>query len=481
MAAISTLVSANPVWIAIRNLAIVFGVILFASLFGIFTRPVGLLAAVWPANAILLGMMVRNPHLATRVGWLAAFAGFITADLATGGELSITLWLTITNMAGAYLGYRLFMQLEPEDRRLSRPSSIVSLFGISVLAAGTAATVGAGAAQVVFGRDLLTGFVFWFTTELVNMIVILPAILACPSPDNLRLLLRRKVDISRLMPGLALTISLVVSPIVGGPGAIAYPVPALIWCALSYNLFTTTLLSLCFSLGQLMNAASGATGGGSGVDDLMASVSIRLAIVLIALGPLAVASVNVAREELLDRLHHTANHDYLTGALSRGAFMERSQHCLNGATIRPSLAILMLDLDHFKTINDLHGHPTGDRVLAEVVRQVKGSLRSNDLIGRLGGEEFALLLTSVTKREALSTAERIRSMISSTFVVDDTGTPLRVTASIGLVYGDARSQASLSELLSRADRALYEAKLAGRNRVVMAGAISEAGSERPAA
>ncbi len=82
--------------------------IFLASLFGILTRPVGFLAALWPANAILLGLMVRNPGLASIWGWVGAFAGYIVADVVTGGDIAITLWLTLANLAGAFTGYTLF-------------------------------------------------------------------------------------------------------------------------------------------------------------------------------------------------------------------------------------------------------------------------------------------------------------------------------------------------------------------------------------
>jgi hypothetical protein len=293
----------------IRDVLIVFIVVQAAALFGIVTRPVGFLAAVWPANAVLFGLMVRNPRLATLSGWLSAFVSYLAADIITGGAIGITVWLTAANIAGAFLGYNLCMRLAPEDRTLSRPISIVWLFAICMMAAGMAAAVGSGAARIVFDRDLVTGFTLWFTTELVNMLVFLPAILTWPGLAAFRALFRRKNDLLTWMPAILLAVMLVASPIVGGPGAFAYPIPALIWCALTYSLFTTALLTMCFSLIQLVSAAMGLLHAPSGSDELMVNVSIRLAISLLVLGPLAVACINAAREELLKRLHYTANHD----------------------------------------------------------------------------------------------------------------------------------------------------------------------------
>lgn len=160
-----------------RGPMFIFMLILIASLFGILTRPMGFLAAVWPANALLLAFMVRKPSLSTPAGWLAALLGYLAADLLTGGGLFITLWLTAANMAGAFVGYILFMRLSEEYRRLAQPTSIISLFWICTIAAAAAGVVGSGAALVLFERDAVTGFAFWFTTELVNALIVVPIVL----------------------------------------------------------------------------------------------------------------------------------------------------------------------------------------------------------------------------------------------------------------------------------------------------------------
>lgn len=467
------------------NLAIVFGVVLAASLFGILTRPMGFLAAFWPANAILIGMMARHPALSTPFGWVAAFAGYVAADMMTGSAPVVTLWLTLANMAGAATAYLLLMRLRLADRRLEHPASVVYLFVICVAAAGVAALAGAAASMLVFDRDPFTGFAFWFATELVNMIVVLPVILTSPPIRSWRLPvpLRRRWDHS--LPAIVLAASVAGALVVGGPGAFAYPVPALLWCALSYSLFSTSILVLGFSIVQLVALSAGYLSVPADGDRLMTDVSIRLAIALIALGPLAVASINAAREKLVRRLRHTANHDGLTGALTRGAFLEQARRKLDApASHDVRAAVLMLDVDSFKSFNDRYGHAVGDRVLAEAAQAIRTGLRAEDIFGRLGGEEFAILLTALSPQEAHDAAERIRARVERlTFEaasIEAGEAELRITVSIGLA---SRTDAGrdLRELLIAADRAVYEAKSGGRNRIVVADAPAQRKPGRTAA
>ena len=126
------------------------------------------------------------------------------------------------------------------------------------------------------------------------------------------------------------------------------------------------------------------------------------------------------------------------------------------------MAVLMVDIDHFKRVNDTYGHLVGDEVLRRVARQLGGALRTSDAIVRYGGEEFLLLLADVTLDEALRAAERARSTIEAqTLYVGDA--PIQVTVSMGVEVQDPREP--LGTTVERADAALYEAKRRGRNRV----------------
>lgn len=172
----------------------------------------------------------------------------------------------------------------------------------------------------------------------------------------------------------------------------------------------------------------------------------------------------------LDRLHikltHLSYADGLTGLANRRRFMEVLEaELVRQARSANELCLLLIDADHFKDINDHHGHHAGDAVLRELAAILMASVRAPaDLPARLGGEEFAVILPDTRVDEARRVAERLREQVA-THVFEDRDTRLRVTISIGLVTARGLN---LGALLQRADEALYRAKQTGRNRVVEA-------------
>ena len=163
-----------------------------------------------------------------------------------------------------------------------------------------------------------------------------------------------------------------------------------------------------------------------------------------------------------------ANHDELTGAASRRALMEAIEGAVSRAARgNASLATLMIDVDQFKLINDQYGHLVGDAVLKEIVSRVTARLRTHDLLGRYGGEEFVVALEGADAHSALRVAEDIRRAVGDRpFRVD--GKDIPVTVSIGAHARTPRSTPSeTDEILSACDRAMYAAKNSGRNQVIM--------------
>ncbi|MBB6306497.1 GGDEF domain-containing protein [Xanthobacter tagetidis] len=454
--------------------AILFAVVFGASLFGILTRTSGFLAAFWPANALLLGLLVRFPRLDTVGGWIGALLGYLAADLLAGGDLVKTVWLTVANLSGVAVGVTLFGMLNEEDRRLRRPLSVLFLFGISMGVGAAAAVIGAPGVPAFFGKDLYVGAAFWFATETTNAIILLPVILTAPWPPRL-LRLRRLDDLralgQRAAPVAALVVSLILGALIGdpgaasgGPGALAFPAPALLWCALSYSLFGTAVLTMLVSIWQLLSMTYGPLGPENAPLDNAAAVD-RLAIMLLALGPLTAASINAARNDLLKRLEAIATYDSLTGALARAAFLERAnQHFVDPARAA-SVAVLMLDIDRFKRINDTYGHAAGDVALAAVAGTIGSALREGDLFGRMGGEEFAIVLPRAAADSAM-VAERLRAAVAAMAIPIDGTASLTLTVSIGVARPARTAPAELDRLLGAADRALYQAKNTGRDRVV---------------
>jgi diguanylate cyclase (GGDEF)-like protein len=178
--------------------------------------------------------------------------------------------------------------------------------------------------------------------------------------------------------------------------------------------------------------------------------------------------LDVTEQRLMEaELRHIGSVDALTGTANRRAFMEQAEHARAAAAATDApLSVLMLDIDRFKAINDRYGHSVGDEVLAAVAGRIRAALGEEDVLARMGGEEFAVVLPGRSGDAVRAAAERIRTAISVSPVQTMSG-PVAVAASIGATeYGGGED--SVDDLLREADRALYEAKATGRDRVVWA-------------
>lgn len=163
-------------------------------------------------------------------------------------------------------------------------------------------------------------------------------------------------------------------------------------------------------------------------------------------------------------LHSLATHDSLTNVLTNGALRRAAKKQLDHEKRhnRP-LSIIAIDIDHFKGVNDEHGHAAGDAVLREVAAVLRSGSRPTDIVGRIGGEEFVVVLPETGIDGAMDYAERLRARLASASI-PTTNEPLKVTASLGVSQVNALSE-TFEEVLERADKALYRSKKAGRNRV----------------
>jgi diguanylate cyclase (GGDEF)-like protein len=164
-------------------------------------------------------------------------------------------------------------------------------------------------------------------------------------------------------------------------------------------------------------------------------------------------------------LRQIARQDAMTGALTRrGFFAELEREFLRATRYDRASSLVLIDVDHFQQVNDRYGHAAGDAVLVSIANACMASMRKSDTFGRIGGEEFALLLPETDAEEAADAAERIRRIIEAT-IVEAQGASVRATVSIGIAPTPAASEGP-SVWFSEADIALYEAKQFGRNRVV---------------
>lgn len=196
-------------------------------------------------------------------------------------------------------------------------------------------------------------------------------------------------------------------------------------------------------------------------------VPLPLALGLGGLFVYLVASLDRAWEAV----NELAMQDTLTGLGNRRRFLPVAQRELDLAhRHQQALTVVVLDVDHFKSVNDTFGHLHGDAVLVEIARRCQHALRNTDMLARWGGEEFIMLLPNTPPEQALLLAERVREAIAAPPSMRVDGQEVQVTVSMGAA-GIAPGQAlSLAELIKRADAALYRAKASGRNQVTMSDA-----------
>lgn len=172
-------------------------------------------------------------------------------------------------------------------------------------------------------------------------------------------------------------------------------------------------------------------------------------------------------EDFQQRLYESAVRDPLTGAFNKRYLTERMDQEFAAAERRTRpLSLVVIDLDHFKAVNDTYGHDVGDQVLRAVSEAIQGGLRREEVFARYGGEEFVVLMRETSLADAMRGAERIRGLIEARPIVLEDGQSITVTASMGVASTDGAWHNSAMRLFIRADRNLYKAKQAGRNTVV---------------
>ncbi|MDR5744203.1 GGDEF domain-containing protein [Caballeronia sp. LZ029] len=197
-----------------------------------------------------------------------------------------------------------------------------------------------------------------------------------------------------------------------------------------------------------------------------------LALGILVLPSLCIGLVMMAHDRLAQRLERLARFDDLTGALSRKAFLATAAERLaRGGQKRGRECVAVVDVDHFKSVNDRYGHAAGDEVLRHFASIVRARIRDDDAFGRIGGEEFCLFCTAERIEDVTALVERLRKTVEAT-PCDVPGGVLHYTFSAGIAMWDGREP--LASLMARADSLLYAAKVAGRNRVKapIAGALA---------
>lgn len=437
---------------------------------GIASRPLSFLAFFWPANSVLLGLLIRFPSTRRLSSFLGAYSGYVVADLLQGTPFALTLVLTTSNFLYVVTTFALYMFL---ISILKQPTEVILTFLFALCGVGSVAGALFAATFVpMFNTKFMLGglwdeFGYWFTSELQNALLLLPIILNLPQYSQVKHYFSRNrgLQLTDLLPFGAVLISIAASYYDSGPGSLLYPIAALIWCAIRYKPIVVALITSLTSA-YIIYHVSGHYLLLYPNDYFSNTISIRIGLIMMTIAPLTVSSISVLHSELIQKLQHAIAHDELTSSLTRRQFLQ-SVRLLQEKVHKENKtsAFFMLDVDHFKQVNDNYGHQIGDRALQTCVTTIQNILHPHDLLGRFGGEEFAIFIADTTKESAFDLAEQIRIKISQQPIYIYGKLPIFIQVSIGISLYSPSSHRAIENLFKEADDALYQAKRQGRNRV----------------
>jgi diguanylate cyclase (GGDEF)-like protein len=243
---------------------------------------------------------------------------------------------------------------------------------------------------------------------------------------------------------------------------------SLVRMAYRFTAGSYAVMVLALAMRAIATLRAGSSTGFDAADKTFFLLAMSIAQFGAAFGFMLMLNYRLAAE-----LEYAASRDSLTGTLNRRSMsVIAGQLCLQLAKLQQPLALMMLDVDHFKSINDRYGHQQGDKVLQSVAELALASIRQSDYLGRYGGEEFCVLLPDSTENDAFQIAERMRNNFANTPLKTDSGETVICTISIGIC--DSRLFGlNYEAMVKQADKALYYAKRNGRNRVLTVTELSD--------
>lgn len=443
---------------------------------GIWSRLHSALAAFWPANAVLAASLVRWPSLRTPAGWAGAVAGYYLADLTTGGEFVLTSYLTATNMMGVVAAVAVLTRLSHTDLALRRPQSVLLVLGAG-LAGTVSATIGGAYVGVTqFDHTLTRSIESWFSTELAGYMTCLVLVLAIPHHTAIVRSLHRTAALRTLrdpqwtIPVLLFGFAVFAAPVLAGASTLVLAIPVLAWIALNGSVFLTAMFGVAATATFELMLRAGTADPGFDFNAMSSyeQASMRVSLCIMFMGPVMVATASQQRIGQLAALQTAASYDPHTGVLTRQAVESRGARATaSGASPRPHLAAFIIDVDHFKTVNDTYSHSAGDAVLTAVAQRCRHSLREDDVFGRYGGDEFFGYLRHVSAADALAMAQRMCQQVARE-PVEVNGQLIAVTISIGIAHTAKHPVRTFDQLVHVADQALLQVKREGRGRALVA-------------
>jgi len=454
-------------------LAGVYFVIAKASL--LLAIPPGYATAVWPPSGLALAALVMfGPRIWPGI-WLGATLVNLTVDASLFAAAAIGCGNTLEALAGAALMRRWIADTPPY---FDRARNVVRFIGVGLLCPAAAASIGVGSLALegaVPPSEFVANWWTWWHGDAAGIIIVTPAILTWSKRHDFVWSRAKKLEAG----GYALAL-LFASLLVFGPGdhtLSSLPLtflilPFIIWAGFRFSRREVTTSIVLVSSIAVWSTIEGR--GPFALGPLNLSLLILLAFIstLVMTGLMLSAAVEERRRAMeklaqaLRDLREQASTDPLTGLYNRRHLWESLQReWLRARRRGHTLAVIMIDLDYFKRVNDIHGHSAGDHVLVEVAELLKAGIRGSDIACRFGGEEFALMLPEADLAAVRRRTEGIREAILG-LELWHRGRPLgRITASFGIALFPDHAD-DLESLLRAADEALYAAKHDGRDRIV---------------
>ncbi|MCH5364383.1 GGDEF domain-containing protein [Escherichia fergusonii] len=445
---------------SLRNAFVIFALTTLFYFIGAKLRLVHELSLFWPLNGVMAGVFARYVWLNRLHYYAVSYVAMLVYDAMTTQWGWVSIVINLSNMVFIITVARLVARDKQLGKNKYEPVSALRLFNYCLIAALLCALVGA------IGSDSIDSLSFgplladWFSEQFSTGVLIVPCMLTLALP---RVVPRFKAE--QLMPIVALIISVIASVVIGGAGSLAFPLPALIWCAVRYTPQVTCLLTFVTGAVEIVLVAN------SVINIAVASpfsipqmFSARLGIATMAICPIMVSFSVAAINSLMKQVAQRADFDFLTQVYSRSGLYE----ALKKTELRGTqhITVMLLDIDYFKSINDSFGHECGDKVLSVFAKHVQKIVSNQGLVARMGGEEFAVVVPSLNAQEGLLLAEKIRKAVAL-HPFDWQQKTLYLTVSIGIGSGATRFE-TLTEvfdkLMVEADECLYRSKKEGRNR-----------------
>ncbi len=424
----------------LRNSIAIFALTTLFYFIGAELRLVHELSLFWPLNGVMAGVFARYVWLNRLHYYAISYVAMLVYDAITTEWGLVSLVINFSNMMFIVTVALLVVR----DKRLGKnkyePVSALRLFNYCLIAALLCAIVGAIGSVSIDSLDFWPLLADWFSEQFSTGVLIVPCMLTLAIPGVLP---RFKAE--QMMPAIALIVSVIASVVIGGAGSLAFPLPALIWCAVRYTPQVTCLLTFVTGAVEIVLVANSvidiSVGSPFSIPEMF---SARLGIATMAICPIMVSFSVAAINSLMKQVALRADFDFLTQVYSRSGLYE----ALKSPSLKQTqhLTVMLLDIDYFKSINDNYGHECGDKVLSVFARHIQKIVGDKGLVARMGGEEFAVAVPSVNPVDGLLMAEKIRKGVELQPFTWQQKT-LYLTVSIGVGSGRASYRTLTDDLL----------------------------------